>query len=157
GPCRAAAARRRAAVGRAARGGRRALARARRSGARARVHARSTVPAPLLPGALGHPVAEAHRSRARRRGRVRARPPRGRRMILGNCTVVTMDDARTEHANGWVSIEDGVIAEVGAGAPPGPCEDLHGAVVTPGLVNTHHHLYQTLTRSRAQEADLFTW
>ena len=32
-----------------------------------------------------------------------------------------------------------------------------GAVVTPGLVNTHHHLYQTLTRARAQEADLFTW
>ncbi len=35
--------------------------------------------------------------------------------------------------------------------------DLGGAVVTPGLVNTHHHLYQTLTRARAQEADLFTW
>ena len=29
--------------------------------------------------------------------------------------------------------------------------------MTPGLVNTHHHLYQTLTRARAQEADLFTW
>ena len=36
-------------------------------------------------------------------------------------------------------------------------EDLGGAVVTPGLVNTHHHLYQTLTRARAQQADLFTW
>jgi cytosine/adenosine deaminase-related metal-dependent hydrolase len=35
--------------------------------------------------------------------------------------------------------------------------DLGGAVVTPGLVNTHHHLYQTLTRARAQDADLFTW
>jgi cytosine/adenosine deaminase-related metal-dependent hydrolase len=35
--------------------------------------------------------------------------------------------------------------------------DLAGAVVTPGLVNTHHHLFQTLTRARAQEADLFTW
>jgi cytosine/adenosine deaminase-related metal-dependent hydrolase len=34
---------------------------------------------------------------------------------------------------------------------------LHGAVVTPGFVNTHHHLYQTLTRARAQQADLFTW
>ena len=32
-----------------------------------------------------------------------------------------------------------------------------GAVVTPGLVNTHHHLYQTLTRARAQEATLFEW
>ena len=36
-------------------------------------------------------------------------------------------------------------------------ENLGGALVTPGLVNTHHHLYQTLTRTRAQEADLFTW
>ena len=35
--------------------------------------------------------------------------------------------------------------------------DLGGAVVTPGLVNTHHHLFQTLTRARAQDADLFTW
>ena len=35
--------------------------------------------------------------------------------------------------------------------------DLDGAIVTPGLVNTHHHLFQTLTRARAQDADLFTW
>ncbi|HWB21586.1 MAG TPA: 8-oxoguanine deaminase [Gaiellaceae bacterium] len=35
--------------------------------------------------------------------------------------------------------------------------DLRGAVVMPGFVNTHHHLYQTLTRARAQDADLFTW
>ncbi|MBV8079051.1 MAG: amidohydrolase family protein, partial [Actinobacteria bacterium] len=35
--------------------------------------------------------------------------------------------------------------------------DLRGAVVTPGLVNTHNHLYQTLTRAHAQQADLFTW
>jgi cytosine/adenosine deaminase-related metal-dependent hydrolase len=78
-------------------------------------------------------------------------------VILGNCVVATMDDARTEHENGFVRIEDGLVAEVGAGAPPGPYDDLHGAVVTPGLVNTHHHLYQTLTRARAQDADLFTW
>ena len=46
-----------------------------------------------------------------------------------------------------------------ASTPPDAAErvDLGGAVVTPGLVNTHHHLYQTLTRARAQEADLFTW
>jgi cytosine/adenosine deaminase-related metal-dependent hydrolase len=78
-------------------------------------------------------------------------------LILGNCIVVTMDDARTEHAHGWLRIEDGLVAEIGAGTPPGSFEDLHGAIVTPGLVNTHHHLYQTLTRARAQEADLFTW
>jgi cytosine/adenosine deaminase-related metal-dependent hydrolase len=78
-------------------------------------------------------------------------------MILGNCWVVTMDDAGTEHREGWVRIEDGFVAEVGAGGAPVGAEDLGGAVVTPGLVNTHHHLYQTLTRARAQQADLFTW
>jgi cytosine/adenosine deaminase-related metal-dependent hydrolase len=35
--------------------------------------------------------------------------------------------------------------------------DLGGAVLTPGFINTHHHLYQTLTRARAQDAHLFTW
>jgi cytosine/adenosine deaminase-related metal-dependent hydrolase len=54
-------------------------------------------------------------------------------------------------------VEDGRVAEVGAGEPPEPGEDLGGAVVTPGLVNTHHHLYQTLTRARAQQATLFGW
>ena len=83
-------------------------------------------------------------------------------MILRNAWVVTCDDAGTEHEQGWLRIEDGLVAEVGAGEPPRSStdqqgEDLHGAVVTPGLVNTHHHLYQTLTRARAQEADLFTW
>jgi cytosine/adenosine deaminase-related metal-dependent hydrolase len=78
-------------------------------------------------------------------------------MILGNCWVVTMDDAGTEHRQGWIRIEDGLVAQIGAGAAPEGAEDLGGAVVTPGFVNTHHHLYQTLTRARAQQADLFTW
>ena len=78
-------------------------------------------------------------------------------MILANCRVVTMDDAGSELERGWLRIEEGSIAEIGAGDPPGEADDLHGAVVTPGLVNTHHHLYQTLTRARAQQADLFTW
>src|SRR3954471_5586369 len=68
-----------------------------------------------------------------------------------------MDDAGTEHQRGWIRIEDGLVAETGAGEAPADAEDLGGAVVTPGLVNTHHHLYQTLTRARAQQADLFTW
>ena len=48
---------------------------------------------------------------------------------------------------------------MGSGDEPDADErvDLNGAVVTPGLVNTHHHLYQTLTRARAQQADLFNW
>src|SRR5213592_3058856 len=77
--------------------------------------------------------------------------------VLGNAHVVTMDDAGTELDSGWVRIEDGLVAEVGTGEPPERGDDLAGAVVTPALINTHHHLFQTLTRARAQEADLFTW
>src|SRR5919202_1144545 len=77
--------------------------------------------------------------------------------LLANAYVVTMDDAGTEHEQGWIRIADGLVAEVAAGDPPEPGEDLRGAVVTPGLVNTHHHLYQTLTRARAQSANLFGW
>ena len=79
--------------------------------------------------------------------------------LFTNGWIVTMDDAGTEHESGWVSIDDGVISAVGNGEPPEADEvvDLDGAVVTPGLVNTHHHLYQTLTRAHAQDADLFTW
>jgi cytosine/adenosine deaminase-related metal-dependent hydrolase len=74
-----------------------------------------------------------------------------------NAWIVTMDDAGTEHQRGWLRVEDGLISEVGGGPAPPGAEDLGGAVVTPGLVNTHHHLYQNLTRARAQDADLFTW
>jgi 8-oxoguanine deaminase len=77
--------------------------------------------------------------------------------VLANAHVVTMDDAGTELDSGWIRIEDGFVAEVGSGEPPEPGDDLAGAVVTPALINTHHHLFQTLTRARAQEADLFTW
>ena len=76
--------------------------------------------------------------------------------LLANARVVTMDEAGTE-LDGWVRIDDGFVSEVGAGTPPEGAEDLAGAVLTPALVNTHHHLFQTLTRARAQEADLFTW
>jgi 8-oxoguanine deaminase len=58
-----------------------------------------------------------------------------------------------------VLIADGLVEAVGAGDVPEADETayLDGAVVTPGLVNAHHHLYQALTRTRAQEADLFGW
>jgi cytosine/adenosine deaminase-related metal-dependent hydrolase len=79
-------------------------------------------------------------------------------VIYANAHVVTMDDDGTEIADGWLQVEDGFVSAVGTGKPPpGERKDLGGAVVTPGLVNTHHHLYQTLTRARAQQADLFTW
>ena len=80
-------------------------------------------------------------------------------MLYANGWIVTCDDAGTEHPSGWVLVEDGLVAAVGAGDEPEADDrnELAGAVVTPGLVNTHHHLCQTLTRARAQEADLFTW
>ncbi len=73
--------------------------------------------------------------------------------------IVTCDDAGTEHPSGWVLVDGEVVVSVGDGDEPEADErvELDGAVVTPGLVNTHHHLYQTLTRARAQQADLFTW
>jgi cytosine/adenosine deaminase-related metal-dependent hydrolase len=81
-----------------------------------------------------------------------------RRLFSGGW-IVTCDDAGREHRDGWVLVEDGFVAGVGAGEEPAADEriDLAGAVVTPGLVNTHHHLYQTLTRARAQQSDLFSW
>jgi cytosine/adenosine deaminase-related metal-dependent hydrolase len=81
-----------------------------------------------------------------------------RRLFSGGW-IVTCDDAGREHRDGWVLVEDGFVAGVGAGEEPAADDriDLAGAVVTPGLVNTHHHLYQTLTRARAQQSDLFSW
>ena len=79
--------------------------------------------------------------------------------LYTNGWIVTMDDAGSEHESGWLLVEGPTISAVGSGPEPVAAErvDLNGAVVTPGLINTHHHLYQTLTRARAQQADLFTW
>jgi cytosine/adenosine deaminase-related metal-dependent hydrolase len=81
------------------------------------------------------------------------------RLLLAGGHVVTMDDAGSEHADGWVLIEEGRIVATGGGVPRTAEESvqLGGAIVTPGLVNAHHHLYQTLTRARAQQADLLSW
>ena len=80
-------------------------------------------------------------------------------LLLQNGWICPLDDSGAEHESGWVLVRDGLVEAVGGGAPPIADEvvDLHGAVVTPGLVNTHHHLCQTLTRARAQEATLFEW
>lgn len=64
--------------------------------------------------------------------------------------VATVDDARRELRGGWVAIRDGVIDAVGAaGSEPSARErlDASGCLVTPGLVNVHHHLWQNLTRA----------
>lgn len=74
--------------------------------------------------------------------------------------VITMDDARSELQNTDILIRDGVIAEIGPGLrSDGDLVQAGACVVTPGLVNTHHHLYQTLTRAvpGGQDALLFGW
>jgi cytosine/adenosine deaminase-related metal-dependent hydrolase len=79
--------------------------------------------------------------------------------LFANAHVVTMDDAGTEFEGGWILVEDGFVKDTGAGARPeaDAVQDVAGAVVTPGLVNTHHHLWQNLTRARAQDENLFGW
>jgi cytosine/adenosine deaminase-related metal-dependent hydrolase len=84
------------------------------------------------------------------------------KLLIDSCEeVVTMDDAGTEIAGGSILIEDGQVAWVGSGTPPdaggADVVDGRGTVALPGLVNTHHHLYQTLTRVRATEEGLFGW
>ncbi|MDP2492478.1 8-oxoguanine deaminase [Shimia thalassica] len=81
-------------------------------------------------------------------------------LIQNASHVLTMDDARREMAGVDILIKDGVIAEIGHGLAGGTETVLaSGCVVTPGLVNTHHHLYQTLTRAvpGGQDALLFGW
>ncbi len=77
--------------------------------------------------------------------------------------LVTMDATRREIRDGALFVRDHVIQQVGATSElPATADrviDARGMVVLPGLVNTHHHLYQTLTRAipAAQDADLFHW
>ncbi len=81
-------------------------------------------------------------------------------LIRNADVIVTMDDARLEAENADILVREGVIVEIGAGlASEGEVIDAEGCVVTPGLVNTHHHLFQTLTRAvpPAQDAALFGW
>ncbi len=77
--------------------------------------------------------------------------------------LITMDAERRRIPDGGVFIRDNVIEAVGPTAElPAQADriiDARGKIVLPGLINTHHHLYQTLTRAvpAAQNADLFTW
>ena len=74
-----------------------------------------------------------------------------------------MDAGRREIGDGGLFIRDGWIEQVGPTdeLPPGADEvlDLSHHLLLPGLINTHHHFYQTLTRviPQGQDADLFTW
>ena len=84
-------------------------------------------------------------------------------LLVKNAYIVTMDDHQRELPDGGLFIRDGFIEQVGTtnGLPITAHEvlDLSGHIVLPGLVNTHHHFYQTLTRAvpAAQDANLFNW
>lgn len=81
-------------------------------------------------------------------------------LIRNADVVVTMNAARDERSVCDVLVRGGVIAAVGQGLQTtGDVIEAQGCVVTPGLVNTHHHLYQTLTRAvpGGQDALLFGW
>jgi 8-oxoguanine deaminase len=83
-------------------------------------------------------------------------------LLIKNATLlVTMDNERREIAGGALFIRGHVIEQVGPTTElPQTADrviDLQDHLILPGLINTHHHLYQTLTRAVAQEADLFTW
>lgn len=81
-------------------------------------------------------------------------------LIKNATTVVTMDATLSELAQADIRVENGVITDIGTGLTGAEDTiDATGCVVTPGLVNTHHHLYQTLTRAvpGGQDALLFGW
>jgi len=84
-------------------------------------------------------------------------------VVVGADLVATMDDDRRELAGGWVACTDGFVTALGGpDEPPPPARRTlraDGCLVTPGLVNTHHHIYQNLTRAYAPAtaASLFDW
>jgi len=84
-----------------------------------------------------------------------------RTLIKSADIIITMDDQRRELQGADLLLHDGIIADIGHDLAAGDAEIYHanGKIVTPGLVNTHHHLYQTLTRAvpGAQDALLFGW
>jgi cytosine/adenosine deaminase-related metal-dependent hydrolase len=83
-------------------------------------------------------------------------------IAIDGCHVATVDPAGTEHARGYVVLDGERIAAVGPGALPpqyaaAELVDGAGLLATPGLVNTHHHLYQWITRGYAADDTLFGW
>ncbi|MBT8408254.1 MAG: 8-oxoguanine deaminase [Alphaproteobacteria bacterium] len=82
-------------------------------------------------------------------------------LIKGAALCLTMDDAQSELTGTDILLENGAISRIGPGldAPGAERVEAAGCLVTPGLVNTHHHLFQTLTRGvpGGQDALLFGW
>ncbi len=82
-------------------------------------------------------------------------------LVIGGAAIATVDAVGTEHAEGHVVVVDGRIAAVAPGPAPvvdgARTVDGAGCLLTPGLVNTHHHLYQWATRGYALDSTLFQW
>jgi 8-oxoguanine deaminase len=84
-------------------------------------------------------------------------------LLITHAHILTMDDHQREIPDGGLFVRDGFIEQVGSTSElPAKADevlDLSGHLVLPGLVNTHHHFYQTLTRAvpAAQDANLFNW
>jgi cytosine/adenosine deaminase-related metal-dependent hydrolase len=90
-----------------------------------------------------------------------AAPRRADLVVTGARCIATMDADRRELDGGWVAVTDGLVSGVGSGAPPeaDTVLDATDCLVTPGLINTHHHLFQNLTRAYPPMTDkpLFGW
>jgi len=84
-------------------------------------------------------------------------------LIHNALLIATVDNARREIPGGWIAITNGLITGVGSSVDPAPDarekRDASGCLVTPGLINTHHHLYQNLTRAYPPmtSSPLFGW
>ncbi|MCW5253148.1 8-oxoguanine deaminase [Streptomyces sp. SHP 1-2] len=92
-----------------------------------------------------------------------AASPPAERVVIENCAVATVDAHDTEYARGHLVVAGDRIESVGPGpAPEGLTGvlrriDATGHLATPGLVNTHHHFYQWITRGLATDHHLFDW
>ncbi|MFF1356339.1 8-oxoguanine deaminase [Streptomyces sp. NPDC058297] len=85
------------------------------------------------------------------------------RIVIENAAIATVDADDTEYASGYVVVADNKIESIGAGQAPEGLENVvrrvdgTGHLVTPGLINTHHHFYQWITRGLATDHNLFNW
>ncbi|MFY4717151.1 8-oxoguanine deaminase [Streptomyces sp. LaBMicrA B280] len=85
------------------------------------------------------------------------------RIVIENCSIATVDADDTEYASGYLVLAGNRIEALGAGPAPEGLEnvvrriDATGHLATPGLINTHHHFYQWITRGLATDHNLFDW
>ncbi|MDT0416685.1 8-oxoguanine deaminase [Streptomyces sp. DSM 41982] len=88
--------------------------------------------------------------------------PQGR-VVIENVALATVDTEGTEHSSGHLVVHGDRIESLGPGPAPAGLTDVRrrvdgtGHLLTPGLVNTHHHFYQWLTRGLATDHKLFDW